>query len=502
MARCERLVRRAAPAAALAVLALAPAARATTYYVDSSCAYNGNGLADSCATGSGGAGRFNDLHACDTTLVAGDTCSIRPGDYYRNIAPEGGRRDLKTAFHPVNSGTASAPITYKAYDAANPPRICSAPNCSTVECDFTNSAIGVDGGSAGTRYIVFDGLRIIGNMTLWGDDSRAQYITVKNVEISGGWTYSNQACGGSDWDGNWSGLRIERADHVTVRNVYIHDVMRPALDRGNGVKLYDTDDSLFESMTIYNTMYSGIEIKDSCTNNEFRYNRLINVAQTPGEGAFRGANQNPPNGGNDIHHNVIVCGSDDAEAAGYYIPTTMSAAPEMFHHNTVYRCANGHKMGENATNTMANVRDNIFQITGPATSWSTVIGYYTPSCSGCGYTALDYNAYTVPRWRVNTSADGGRNFTDLASWRSFWSGKGNGFEAHSQVLDCQLASPGRTLSSDFHVRNAACKTLSSTGGPIGAYENDGACIGYGCSSAPPPNTNPGTVLNNRRADLH
>lgn len=486
MSRHERRIGRGAvPAALVLLVGLASmTAHAATYYVDVACANNGNGLSDTCATSSGGAGRFNDLRQCDTRMVAGDTCLIRPGNYHRAGFIPTGRRDLEVAYHPVNSGTASAPITYKAFDPANPPKICSAPGCSTTTCDFIHSAIG----TMGQSYIVFDGLRIIGNMTLWGSPQTTTNVTVRNVEISGGWTWQNSCYGGVD--GNWTGLRIEYARNLTVENVYIHDVNRAAPDRGNGMKLYDVDDSLFQYLTIYNTLYSGFELKASCTNNELRYSRLINVGQLTGESVVRGANQTPPNGGNRIHHNVMVCGTSDSESAAYYIPTAMITGTEQFHHNTVYNCGNGHKMNEGADTTTADIHDNIIQTASANSAWSTVVALYTPQCTGCDYSGLDYNAYRYPRWRWNTTADPSRNFTDLASWRSFWSGKGRSFESHSAVVDCQLTSPGTTLAADFHPQNSACKTMSSTGSFVGAHGTDSDCLGYGCSgSTPPPSSN-------------
>ncbi len=480
------------------MLALSAAgAGAATYYVDASCSVNGNGLVDSCAAAAGQAGRFNDLHSCDTAMVAGDTCLIRPGAYYRNISAEGGRRDLNTGFRPSRSGTASAPITYRAFDPNNRPQICSAPGCSTSECNFTNSAIGPQGQS----YIVYDGLRVIGNVTIWGYPGRSSYVTLTNTEISGGFTWPNQACGGSDFDGNWSGLRIETAGNLTIQNVYIHDVMRGGSDRGNGIKMFDVDDSTFDHVTVYNTLYSGLELKADCTNDTFRYGKLINVAQQAGESAIRGANQTPPNGGHQIHHNVIVCGASDSETSGYYIPTPHETGVDQFHHNTVYKCAQGVNLGDGASGTHIVIHDNIIEMTSASAIYNTVTARWSSPCEGCVYDGLNNNAYRYAGWRWNTTSDGAHNYSDLASWQAFWDGLGHAtFESASRVADCQFVNPSKAVSADFHVQNATCKSMSSTGGYVGAYDTDAACLGYGCSGVG-SNQSPESVIDAPAGDV-
>jgi hypothetical protein len=61
---------------------------ATTYYVDNSCANNGNGLATSCAASSGGAGPFNSIANAQSRVTgsqAGNSVLLKAGETFREM---------------------------------------------------------------------------------------------------------------------------------------------------------------------------------------------------------------------------------------------------------------------------------------------------------------------------------------------------------------------------------------------------------------------------------
>ncbi len=453
----------------------ARSASAATYYVDKTCSVAGNGTTDACATSAGGVGRFKDLHSCDTIMTAGDTCVIYPGEYYR--LDNSDSKDKMPGFHPSNSGTASANITYKGKDAANPPTICSGPTCDDV-CTYTNAAIG----SYGKSYITFQDLKIKGAFSIWGATATAAYVTGKNLDISKGYVYSNSCPGNGGPEGNWAGVRLEGTDHVFLSNVWIHDI---TFDTHSAIKMYRTASPTFEYLTINNVPGNTmVEFKDNTTNMILRYSKLIGAKQP-----LWGPNQSPPNGGHNIHHNLIVCDGTDIDIGGVRVLTSLPNGNNTYDHNTMYNCAQGLQYWNGVSNTKFTYTNNISSITGGGNHIN--VGTYGAG-SGNDLTALNNNAYATAKWAWNTSEDGSNSFTSLADWRTFWqSRKGrSGFESASAIVDCGFVSPGLTTTSDFHIKNAACKTMSSTGGYVGAYDSDAVCIGYGCgSSTPPPSTN-------------
>lgn len=532
----------------LLLLLVASPAFAATYYVDGSCSLNGNGLSDAgCATSAGGTGRFNDLHSCDTRMVAGDTCLIRPGNYYRAWSVDHSNdvgRDRNPTFQPTNSGTVGNVITYKAFDPANPPQICSAPGCSTTECNFTNSAIGTYGQS----NVVFDGLRIIGNISIDGNN-----ITIKNCNISGGWTWKNYCYDQTpgEPDGNWTGIRLNGVTGVLIQNNYVHDIIQPAPDRGSGIKAFLANNVTVEYNTIYNTVFPGIELKDGVSNFTIRYNRLIRTAYNGGEPAIQGMNQanvwpgsmcvggtsngqqcGPDNtyydtnndgatvcpaaghpgstncreasdcvqgggtctaggGGFNIHHNIIACGTPnpgETRPSKRLLNVAEWFYPNYFQNNTVYNCASifDDLYGVNG-NTRYTLLNNILVSTGDQ-RYGVDIGRF-----GSGefhFTNMNYNVWDYPRWRFNTVANGSHTFTDFPSWQAFWQttmGQPT-FETASHVTTCSFLNPGLTPTADFHlVAGSTCTTYATSDAKLpGAYTGTSDCLGYGCLDIPTP----------------
>lgn len=168
-----------------AIILLSSPALATTYYVDVNCTSPGNGTRDTCDAGDPN-NRMNNLQTCMSNAVAGDTCVVRPGDYFKSgYFP--GNREKDPIFYFGNHGTAGNPITVRGSDPANPPRICSADNCSTAVCNFHGLTIGTLASGTAHDYIVLQDLRVIGGTVFNGDNGSV----LRNVEVSGGWTYNN-----------------------------------------------------------------------------------------------------------------------------------------------------------------------------------------------------------------------------------------------------------------------------------------------------------------------
>jgi hypothetical protein len=84
----------------------AKASGTTYYYVDNSCASNGNGLAQTCASSPGGAGPFNsiaNMEAKSGGYAPGDQILLKGGDTFRE------------SLAPHSSGTSGNPITFGSY---------------------------------------------------------------------------------------------------------------------------------------------------------------------------------------------------------------------------------------------------------------------------------------------------------------------------------------------------------------------------------------------------
>jgi len=96
----------------VAVVGAAHVASAETYYIDGDCEKNGNGLADSCAAGTGTSGQFNDLQSFLNMCAPGDVGVLhaKRGDYVTTFGT-GSDTSEDAGYHFECSGTSDAWVT-------------------------------------------------------------------------------------------------------------------------------------------------------------------------------------------------------------------------------------------------------------------------------------------------------------------------------------------------------------------------------------------------------
>jgi Right handed beta helix region len=170
---------------------------------------------------------------------AGDTVIVQEGIY--SDSGSGGRR-YEPFYNPVNSGTSNNTITFEAR--------------GNVELRY----IGTDGrpilGSLNKDYIIWDGFildenhidvhRDTGPVVIWD----SMHVTVQNLRITG----INQG-----WGDNHNAIRIEGAQHATVRNCYISGFTE---DHGSAVTTYASSNVILEHNEVTNCQH-GLFAKGS-----------------------------------------------------------------------------------------------------------------------------------------------------------------------------------------------------------------------------------------------
>ncbi|MFN0061751.1 MAG: hypothetical protein ACKVPX_04450 [Myxococcaceae bacterium] len=439
-------------------------AHAFAFYVDASCSFNGNGRADQCATAAGGAGAWNGtvsdssggVQNCFNTLVAGDTCFIRNGTYITTWV--GNDYRLSGGFHPMNSGTATAPITYRAYPGHRPVLV----NCTNgTQSECSHQTISANQQS----YIVYDGLTIVGAMYLLNSHPGPMGLglEIKNCDVSVGWF----------GDGNWSGVYLEWWDGARVHHNRFHDIVPVlgAIQSGSGLKQYTSINTIVEYNTFENlpVRANGIDAKYDAVNNVFRYNLFRNIngnsvefnsyspgnLAVPGSGAIYGNIAYNVNtgialirnvSGLDVYNNTFVNMGEM-----YYQPSDGSSILGLRQWNNIVN-------GMNATG-----EGKLTNIYGPA----------APQMS-------DYNVWQsgFPFTWANTSYS---TLSDLQTQR--------GIDLHSQATNCSFVN----ASSDFHLApGSTCLTAGRVGGTsngavvqVGAYGVT-SCVGHTCAGGGPP----------------
>jgi len=270
-------------------------------------------------------------------------------------------------------------------------------------------------------------------------------------------------------------MRLEEVSDSTVRNNYFHDIGCPWPDRGHATHWFDATNVTFEYNTAYNILYGAMFLKSNPRNNTIRYNKFIYVGIDTGYPAINHSNQNG-GGGNSIHHNIIVCATHAADDAGIRVHTALPNGAEEYYNNTFYNCDRGFWSYPVSTSGHS-FYNNVVHVSSPQ--------YRNDAGSSNPVFTLDHNAYYASggaSWRYGDVVR-----SSLADWQSYWN---NQKESSSRVVDCQFVNPGLSLSSDFHVQNATCKTMGSDGGYVGALESDDACVGYGCGEPIPGGDEP------------
>ncbi|MEJ2453983.1 MAG: putative Ig domain-containing protein [Candidatus Thiodiazotropha sp.] len=194
-------------------------------------------VARSC--GSGDKEAYKTLAGAANVAVAGDTIEIRSGSFGEQLSPQ-------------NSGTASNPVTYRAYN-----------NESVV---ITGSSLTPAIVISDKSYLVIEGLEI-SNVKRWLYALNSHHNTIRNNIFSG----ANDSGGSSK-----TGLFFQEATHNKIVNNTIDDSTQ------DNISLIKSDFNLIEDNSITNAAHVLWTLK--CSNkNILRNNYLYNPAQKIGE---------------------------------------------------------------------------------------------------------------------------------------------------------------------------------------------------------------------------
>lgn len=430
-------------------LAMPRSASVSNYYVDQSCAQDGNGLADQCASTAGGPGAFRSPQSCFSVVRASDTCFIKNGTYLTNNRGTSPRFD--GGFRVDHSGTAIAPITIRNYPGHRPVLA----NCDPLSTRYcTHPTITAPERS----YIIFDGLVVHGGFSLFGEfDVPIAGIILRNNEVIRGWDSVD--------DGNWAGIRLENVVGALVQNNYIHDisVLEGGGQQSSGtcIKLYQNTDAIVEYNTckgvyIPESQAGGVDDKAKATRNIHRYNWIEDVPV-----CFRINNQ-LPSAGVRIYENICIAGRRPGYPNSHGIRLLTEISGIEVYNNVIYNFRTGFSIA-GAGVQAARFYNNIIV----GASDNNVETYFPPILS-------DYNSYTGgPRYHVIGLSYPALSFYQLATR----------LDRNSAERACEFVNP----PVDFRLSaTSACRKAGRVGGvSTGASIDQGAyitstCIGYGC----------------------
>jgi hypothetical protein len=430
-----------------------PLPEGTAYYVDGSCEFDGDGLADGCASAVGAPGAFVDPQSCFSLVQGGETCLIKDGTYL--TTNNGSDPNDDGGFVVMNSGTAESPIVIRAYPGHSPLLANCLPELGTYCPRPTISA-------PGRTNVVFACLRVHGGYSIQGSfdytggvvTPYGEGIVIRGSEVTQGW--------GEQGDGNWFGIWLGQQNGAHLHHNYIHDI---SVQEGGGqqssgscVKLYHNTGSIIEyntcrTVTIPETQAGGIDDKAQAIDNIHRYNWIEDVPT-----CIRVNNQLESHGVQ-IYQNVCIAGQDSS--AGLKLLTTINGID--VHHNTF----DGFSMGlmvSGSEGPVANARlfDNIF----------ANIGMQHLEAYGYAPVVHDYNAYSAGVGFLF----GGEWYANLAELQA-----ATPLDHHSQTVDCQLDSDRRLSPGSACIgAGSSDGTPSGSAVDLGAYVDGIDCLGHGC----------------------
>lgn len=402
-------------------------AEAATYYVSDS---TGNDAFPGSATQP-----WKTLKKASLAVAAGDTVIVRPGRYMDSTAT------TERAFNPTKTGTASAPITFR----ADPPlaAVLVAPSSSVA-------AWSVDYKS----YIVLDGFKAEGMLGIRHSD----HIIIQNCEvIYGSWQ-------GTDTSLNW-GILVFGTDSI-VRNNYVHDMRNSgnSLQNSAGIEVLKGTRNLIE----HNDVDGGGGIIYSA------------YGQKGGDITFttwrRNIARNAKSGFLGMGSTDSTLFSTDNQYYENVIYNMTAAAFDLDHNNQRYRIYNntaynvkiflngGYLSDDRVGNTQIQCWNNLIVAStrgyyrGPSTvSWPYLLSY------------ADYNLFNTVS-SVGVWNWGGASYPTLSSWKT-----ATGFDPHSLVDNPAFLDPAK---ADFHLSSTSpAKGKGRYGEDLGAYPTGSGTVG-------------------------
>lgn len=384
--------------------------------------------------------------------VAGDTVYFRGGTYDPGASCPS-EWDL-VGIGPQNSGTASSPITFKAYPGENP-----------VVLSCTNSMPAF--GAVNVSYIVWDGFSgtTIDNPPTAANPNGGEVwlflywnstgSIVKNCKFTGNarTVYKNAAT-----------IRIEQSSSNEVANNFIQGMT----GNSNAVNtaaiwLFDAKGAQVHNNTIFNCM-NGIMQKTGPNVNNAIYKNFIYSMTLEGivldEQASGGS-------GDTIYQNVLV--NVGSIAIDVYPDTDVDEYQSNYqiYNNTIYGKSTGIETGQDARNNQ--IWNNIIQQVA-ADEGHPLVRYYT-GASMPSYS--NYNDFYSPSalWNLNYTTD----YSSLAEWTA-----ATGFDANSVLTDPQFIAPGGTNVANY--KRKSYPANGKGGSVMGAYMTGNESIGR----IPPP----------------
>jgi hypothetical protein len=418
---------------------LATVANAGTYYVSPS-----GSASWAQATNSG---TPCSISTAMSNAIAGDTVYFRGGTY---IAGQSNNNSNLGYWNPSNSGTASSPITFKAYPGETP--IMDA----YVSGTYVSRALG----NGYKNYIIFDGFTLKGNngatygsLVIAGTDmsNKSNGCVVRNCTFIGASTDATTT-------DNVTGLALQDSINTVVEKCkfsrYNH---RTDYHNTSAIKMYHNDYTTIQNCEIYD---STVGIYDKSTNqySTYRYNYIHDCARAAIEvTAFAaGANYNCRNG--QIYHNVF-------SRNGYVtilleVNDTADTNDWKIYNNTFYNNSQTNRIISLSTGTNRIFYNNII-IGNTTDGMLRFVGTYS-------IFVCDHNQFGPSYFNVLA----GSRYTTLSSWKA--SGAligGANPETGSLASDPRFVNSSGSMSTldDFRLAsNSPCKGAGREGVDMGA----------------------------------
>jgi parallel beta-helix repeat protein len=385
-------------------------------------------------------------------LQAGDTLLIHSGTYSVSASnlPSGHTetgRWIALVSPPSNvSGTAISPIVIKSYgdgpvllDAGTSPQW---------------PAVGTNIGD----YLVVDGVSVRGAAILWGTTGSV----IKNSNLYGGidTPLSN------DGDNFGCVVRLENCESCTIKNNILHD-NQIGITRGNSPLLieYDSTNILIENNDFYNSVASGIFLKDNPETVTIRNNYIYDnytsgiwgAAQDNGNNVF-------------IHNNIIRNNNTSNSEADAGITQLVYLNNWQIYNNTFYN------------NGVSDIRTMYDREISNIQAWNNIhyndnpfyrVGY--PDTGATFATTWTYSDYNQFYGASKSWIDHAKTYTSLSDYST-----ATGFDSNSVTTDPGFINPGGTSASDYkrssyanNGRGGAYKSV------MGAYITGLELIGFG-----------------------
>jgi hypothetical protein len=395
---------------------------------------------------------FDDVDQCAAVLRPGDTCWIKDGVYRKGIDSERER-----PYQPRRGGEPGRPVTFRAHPGHRPV--------------FRDGGVWDLGVSGAIDHVTYAGLAIEGVLKIQGQNEqrRVRGVTVDGCDVSGG--------GGKD-DGNWSGIFVQWAEDLVIRDSRIHDVR--AEGAAKGVSVFNGRRVLFEHNHVYGNPSEGIFDKEGGEDNVYRRNlferngthlKINNQRDERGLSNVR----------TQIYENLFLCDPDGPSSSILMLsqPTEWEV-----YHNTSWECDGIEVRSKSGPAQAKAVFHNVWAWSRPGrTAWSSEAGDDREPAF------MDFNLYAPGgRFRENRYTDAARSVEGLEAWRG--AEHPLRYDEHSLEAEPLFANPALR---DFRLAEGSPgRGAGRAGEDLGAWPRGGAATAVGprplraAVGAPPP----------------